>query len=140
MKRLILTDRLLAMAFVLSAATGIALHIAGHGDNHEAWHAWAVGHVATSLGFLIAGGFHVYMHLGWYKGLLHRSPGRRSPVTAALTVVFLCVVSTGMILLGTEGANSPVGLWHYRIGLLLAAISIGHMVKRRRPLFKRIKR
>ena len=40
-----LTDLMLVPVFALSFYTGIELHVAGHGNNHEIWHNWAAFHV-----------------------------------------------------------------------------------------------
>ncbi len=37
---------------------------------------------------------------------------------------------TGIVLLGVSGANSPLGLWHYKIGIITTVISVGHIIKR----------
>ena len=61
--------RLLPLAFVMSAVTGIGLHIAGHGTDYEAWHIWSVAHAAASLLWLASVSFHVKRHRYWYKSL-----------------------------------------------------------------------
>lgn len=48
MKRVFLIDWILIVVFIVSAISGIGLHIAGHGNSHEVWHnrewfmSWAV--------------------------------------------------------------------------------------------------
>ena len=64
-----LTDLLLVPVFVLSFYTGVELHIAGEGAEHEVWHNWAVFHTIVSLLFMLLGIVHVKSHWGWYKGL-----------------------------------------------------------------------
>lgn len=125
--------------FVLSAFSGIGLHIAGHHDNHEIWHNWAVGHVLTSLLFFIAVIFHVRTHWEWYKGTVKNGMGKKSKVTAVLSVIFLPVSVTGFILLSVNGANSGMGLWHYKMGLAMIIFSIGHILKRIHLLRKSLK-
>ena len=49
MKKIFIIDWVLIPAFILSAAAGIGLHNAGHGNNHEVWHNWAVAHILSSL-------------------------------------------------------------------------------------------
>ena len=53
MKKIFVIDWILFFAFILSAFSGIELHIAGHGSEHEIWHNWAVSHVLTSFFFYI---------------------------------------------------------------------------------------
>lgn len=130
MKRFFVIDWSLVFSFVLSAYSGIELHIAGHDTSHEVWHNWAVFHVLTSLTFLVFAVLHVQGHWAWYKGWLKRGLGSKSRITALLSIIFLLVTLTGIILLSVEGGNSSIGLWHYRIGLLVTFASIGHIAKR----------
>lgn len=130
MKKIFVIDWILLVVAALSAYSGVELHVAGHGDVHEIWHNWAVVHVITSFLFLIFGVVHVKMHWGWYKSLFVQGIGNKSRVTLLLSVVFIVVILTGVALLAfVDGANSGMGLWHYRIGLIVSAISIGHIVK-----------
>lgn len=140
MKKIFVIDWILIPSFILSAYTGIELHIAGHGSNHEIWHNWAVFHVVMSLLFFIVGIFHVTTHWGWYKGLINNGIGRKSKITLTLSVVFVFVVATGIILLCIDGANSNIGLWHYKTGILIGVISIGHILKRIPILRKSLKK
>ena len=48
MKRIFMIDWGLLPSFILSVYTGIELHVAGHGNNHEIWHDWAIFHVITT--------------------------------------------------------------------------------------------
>ena len=85
--------------FVLSAFSGIGLHIAGHGNNHGLWHNWVVFHVLTSFLFFVAAIFHITTHWGWYKGIIKNGLGKKSKITVVLSVVFFLVSVTGIILL-----------------------------------------
>lgn len=124
-------ERLMPLAFVASAVTGIGLHIAGHGTNHEVWHNWAVAHVLSSLLWLVSGTFHIKRHVRWYKAIASKGIGRKSRTTLALSVVFLIVTVTGIVLLAcVDGANSAIGLWHYWLGIVLMALSFIHITKR----------
>lgn len=40
MKKIFVIDWILVFVFVLSAFSGIGLHIAGHGNSHEVSHKW----------------------------------------------------------------------------------------------------
>ena len=91
--------------FVLSAFSGIGLHIAGHGINHELWHNWAVFHVLTSFLFFVISIFHITTHWGWYKGIIKNGLGKKSKITVVLSVVFFLVSVTGIILLGVYEWN-----------------------------------
>ena len=55
-------QRLLPLTFVVSAVTGIGLHIAGHGTSHEVWHNWAVIHVVASVLWLVSARSHIGRH------------------------------------------------------------------------------
>lgn len=132
MKTSFATGRLLPLAFVASAVSGVGLHIAGHGADHEVWHNWAVAHVLSSFLWLISVAYHTKRHGRWYKAIASNGIGRKSRMTLALSVVFLIVVVTGIVLLAcVDGANSAIGLWHYKIGLLLITLSLIHIAKRK---------
>ena len=109
MKKIFIIDWSLIPVFVLSAYSGIELHVADYEGNHEVWHNWAVFHVLTSK------------------------------VTAVLSVLFLSVVLTGFALLGIEGAGSPVGQCHFWAGIVTTVLSIGHILKRLPLLRKSLK-
>ena len=79
------------------------------------------------------------MHKAWYKSLFRTVYGHKSPVTIVLSAVFLLLVGTGIALLFVEGANSGVGLWHWGIGLVVTALSVGHIAKRWHVLRKGMK-
>lgn len=130
MKKIFAIDWILIVTFVASLSSGVGLHVAGHGTDPGVWHDWAVAHVVASLPFLVAAFFHVKTHRGWYEGVVRSGLGRKSRVTAALSLVFVSVVVTGVVLLGVEGAGSPVGLWHYRAGIVASVLSAGHLLKR----------
>ena len=139
MKKIFVRDWILLGVAALSAYSGIELHVAGHGDVHEIWHNWAVVHVIMSLLFLIFGVVHIKMHWGWYKSLFKKGVGNKSRVTLFLSVIFCVITLTGVALLAfIEGDGSSMGLWHYRVGLVVTAISIGHIVKRWHILQKSI--
>lgn len=53
MKKIFVIDWTLIPVFVLSAFSGIQLHVAGHGTSHEVWHHWAVFHIIASILFLM---------------------------------------------------------------------------------------
>ena len=42
MKKVFVIDWILIVVFIVSAISGIGLHIAGHGNSHEVWHNWGV--------------------------------------------------------------------------------------------------
>lgn len=139
MKKIFVIDWILVFVFVLSAFSGIGLHIAGHGNRHELWHNWPVFHVLSSLLFLITVIFHITTHWGWYKGAIKNGLGKKSKITVVLSVVFLLVSVTGIILLGVNGENSDIGLLHYKIGISTIILCIGHILKRTHLLRKSLK-
>lgn len=139
MKKIFVIDWSLVFVFVLSAFSGIGLHIAGHGINHELWHNWAVFHVLTSFLFFVISIFHITTDWGWYKGIIKNGLGKKSKITVVLSVVFFLVSVTGIILLGVDGANSYIGLLHYKIGIVTIVLCIGHLLKRISLLRKSLK-
>lgn len=140
MKKIFVIDWILLFAFVLSAYSGIELHIAGHGSEHRIWHNWAVFHVLTSSLFLIVTIFHIVTHWAWYKGIIQKGIGKKNKVTVTLSAAFLLTSITGIILLGIDGANTMIGLWHYRIGVIMALISAGHILRRKNLLYKSLRK
>ena len=136
MKRIFVIDWILIVVFIVSAISGFGLHVAGHGSSHEIWHNWAVFHVLGSILFLIVVIFHVATHLEWYKGIIKKGIGSKSKVTAILSVIFLLLSVTGLALLGINGVNSLLGLWHYKIGVITIVIALGHVIKRL-PVFRK---
>ena len=139
MKRIFIIDWTLIPLFILTAYTGIELHIAGHGNNHEIWHNRAVFHVAASLLLVVGVIFHIITHWSWYKGIVSRGMGKKSKVTLCLSVTFILVVIMGITLLNADGANSLIGLWHYKVGILTGVLSISHILKRISILHKSLK-
>lgn len=130
MKRIFVIDWILIVVFIVSVISGFGLHVDGHGSSHEIWHNWAVFHVLGSILFLIAVIFHVATHLEWYKGIIKKGIGSKSKVTAILSVIFLLLSVTGLALLGINGANSLLGLWHYKIGVITIVVALGHVINR----------
>lgn len=125
----------LLLTFVASAATGIGLHVAGHGAGHEEWHNWAVAHVLSSLGWLISGAIHIKRHWAWYCAIASKGIGHKSRTTILLSALFPFVTVTGlMLIVCVDGANSALGRWHYISGLILILLSLIHIVSRKRPL------
>ena len=131
-----LTDLMLVPVFVLSFYTGIELHIAGHGTDHEVWHNWAVFHVVTSLLFMLLGFIHMKSHWKWYKGLAITGRNNKLKIVMLLSIVFISLVATGIGLFFVHGANSPLGLCHYQNGLILSILGLQHIFKRRQFLFR----
>ena len=136
MNRIFIIDWILLVVFILTVFTGLKLHVAGHGSNHELWHNWAVFHIITSILFVTTVFFHIQTHWGWYKGWMKHGLGKRSRVTAIVSVLFVILSVTGLVLLGTDGANSAIGLWHYKIGIASSLLFLGHIIKRV-PILKR---
>ena len=132
-----LTDLGLVPVFVLSFYTGIELHVAGQNVSHEVWHYWAVFHTAVSLLFMMVVGIHVRSHWGWYKGLKKAGCRGKKKVVLLLSIVFLLVVVSGLsLLLFIDGANSWMGLLHYKIGIVVGILGVLHLLKRKRIFFK----
>ena len=121
MKKIFVIDWILIPVFILSAYTGIELHIAGHGNDHDTWHNWAVSHVIMSMLFFSCCCYHVKTHWKWYESL------------------FIILSFSGLTLVIIEGVNSTLGLWHYKMGLLATILFTVHVIKRIPILYKTIK-
>ncbi len=131
-----LADLVLVPLFILTVYTGMELHVAGHGADHEAWHDWAVLHTLAGLLFTVFGAIHVRDHWGWYKSLCAKGPKGRSRIVLALSVVCVPVLVTAVLLLCcVDGANTPVGLLHYGAGLAAGFLGMLHILTRARRLY-----
>ncbi|WP_418671074.1 4Fe-4S binding protein [Alistipes ihumii] len=125
-------ERLLPMAFLASAITGIGLHIAGHGTSHEVWHNWGAAHTLASFLWLLSTAIHVKRHRLWYKTLVSKGITKHRWVTILLSVLFPIVAITGIWLIAcVKGAHTPIGLLHYKLGILLLASSLIHALHRK---------
>lgn len=132
-----LTDLILVPVFALSIYTGIELHIAGHGMNHEIWHDWAVFHTMVSLLFIALGIVHIKSHWGWYKGLKIKDCIGKRKVVVLLSAVFVLIVVSGLSLLFfVDGKNSSIGLLHYKVGIIVSVLGMLHILKRKQLLYK----
>lgn len=137
MKKVFAIDWWLVALFLITAISGFGMHISGVRCSHEVWHNWAVVHTLSSIFFLIAGIMHIQTHWDWYKGWFKKGLGNKSRVTALLSIVFILISITGIILLvAVDGANSGMGLWHYRIGIIMTVVGFCHTMKRI-PILKR---
>lgn len=125
-------ERLLPLAFIASAVTGIGLHIAGHGTVHSVWHNWGVAHISASFLWLLSAAVHVKRHRFWYKALASRRITDKLWINIPLSLLFLIVAITGVILIThINGANSALGLFHYKLGILLLLLSLIHVFYRK---------
>ena len=138
MKNIFIIDWWLVFTFTATAISGFVLHIAEHFWSHATWHYWAVCHTLTALLFIFSGVLHIKTHWGWYKNLLKRGIGNKSRITLCLTFIFAIASVTGIVLLNVEGGNSKMGIWHYKIGIILSLIAIWHLIKRFPILLKSI--
>ena len=111
---------------------GIGLHIAGHGTSHETWHNWGVAHVVASFIWLLSVMAHVRRHKHWYKTLVSKRVTCKRLITFFLSIAFLIVAVTGILLVAyVEGPGSSIGLWHYKLGILLWVLSLIHALYRK---------
>ena len=139
-KHLFITDLLLLVSLAPASTSGFLLHWAGHQDQHEVWHNWAVVHIFSTLIFTIIVGVHIYAHYRWYKSILKNGWQKKSKPTILLTLLMLLLVTTGnIILLKHQGANTDLGIKHYILGIGFTALCIGHLIKRAKRLIKGLK-
>lgn len=130
-KIIFLTDMALIPVFALTAYTGIELHVAGHGTDHQVWHDMAVFHSIAGFSFLILAAIHVKYHWAWYKALKSKGLKNKSKIVAALSALFTIVAASGILLaFFIDGANTHVGLWHYKVGLVTGVLASLHIFKR----------
>jgi len=142
-KAIFIVDLLLIPIFILIIYSGLEIHIAGHANdyNHDVWSYWAHFHIIVSVVSLIVGWLHIKAHWGWYKSLIKRGIGKKSKTTLSLSVLFLLLTITGIILIFfVKGGNSIIGLWHYRLGLIMIPLLIIHLVTRFHLIVKALKK
>lgn len=133
MKKNLIIDWSLIPAFMLTAVTGIRLHFLGHGHGggYGLRHDWAVSHILVSLMLTALVTWHIKQHWGWYKSLFRNGPGRKSRITAALSLAFPLLTITGLVLLlNLCGRKCHIGLWHYWMGLAATALAVLHLARR----------
>ena len=112
------SNRLLPLSFIATAITGIGLHIASHGTDHESWHNWAMAHVVAGLLWLVAVLFHTARYRLWYRSIFTQGTRRKNRITLALSAVFLIEVISGIVLIAwvdgpDSGSADFLGGWGY---------------------------
>ncbi len=122
-------QRWLPLFFAATAVSGFALHVTGYGSDVEVWHDWLIIHVIMSMLFAAGVVFHIQPRLAWYRTLCRKGINRKNIVTFFISFISLTVVVSGLVLLAVEGADTPVGLWHYKAGLLLILFSCLHIFR-----------
>lgn len=125
-------ERLLPIVFLASAVTGIGLHIAGHGTNHEAWHNWGAAHISTSFFWLLSVVAHIRRHRLWYNTLLSHKIAHKHWIALFLSILFPIVTITGIWLMAyVKEAHSSIGLLHYKFGIILLILTLIHLFHRK---------
>lgn len=118
--------------------SGIGLHTAGHGDNHQIWEIWAVVHSIIAVSFSVLLAYHVYTHRTWFKALRRNIILKKQPTTSMLSVACLVTMFSGIALLGIWDANTHIGLLHYKIGIGFTLLMLIHGAKRVRIIKKAV--
>ena len=142
MKKIFKIDAALYPLGLLTAVTGFGFHIAGHGSSHHVWVLWAYAHTLIALIFVVMIVEHLCTPKGWVKGLKNQAARQKRSVkiTCFLALLALAVILTGIVLLAIAGANTHVGLLHYKLGIAFAVFAIGHSARRFHILRKAIRR
>ena len=127
---------MLVAAFLLSAVTGIKLHVLYSSWGHsEGMLAWIDVHIYASLAFVLLTLLHTWQHLAWYKFLFKKTKKinlilRRAGVVL-FDMSFLALSFTGiwLWLQPASGLNSLFRL-HYVIGLASIFFALCHIIRR----------
>lgn len=130
MKNKFIVDWALLPSFILSAFSGLKLHTLGYGMGHGACLFWGTFHIGASLVLLLLVIIHVKMHQNWYKHLFQKGLENKSLTTAVLSLIFLLLASTGLILLGGKCRRSTIGIWHFYLGIAMIILAVMHIFKR----------
>ena len=130
MRKKIAINWALLLSFILSASSGIRLHFLGHGMGHGAGHLWHSFHLWTSIMLLVLMIIHIKIHWSWYKHWFRKGLGSKSRTTALLSITFLLLALTGIILLGGVCRRSIIGIWHFYLGIAMIILAVMHIFKR----------
>lgn len=140
MKKIFKIDCALYPLGLLTLLTGIGLHLAGHGSSHHIWEIWATVHSVIATAFLVLLLCHVQTHWAWFKHLRQGKGWRKRFLTTVLSAVATYTVLSGMALLAVWGANTHLGLVHYKTGLVFAVLMLLHGAKRLHIIEKAVTR
>ena len=138
MKKIFKIDCGLYPLGLFTILSGIGLHTAGHGDNHQIWEIWAVVHSIIAVSFSALLAYHVHTHRTWFKALRLNIILKKQPTTSMLSVACLVTMFSGIALLGIWGANTHIGLLHYKIGIGFTLLMLIHGAKRVRIIKKAV--
>lgn len=123
---------LLALSLFNATTSGIALHIAGHGTDHEIWHGCAVAHVILSALFVLCSALHIRHYFGIYKPMKRMRIAIRNIDIVIVSFLLPTATITGIVLLAyTCAPNTGLSLWHYWLGMLMAAFTTIHIIRRK---------
>lgn len=138
LNKVIKLDLALIPMALLSIITGFLLHAASHGNSHALWEFWAVVHILCSIAFMVMIGIHIKHHKAWFVSFIKnmRIKTSKGRMNLLLLLFFIVTISTGLILLFIWDDHSKLGLWHYKIGILFAVLSIAHIIRRHAVLHK----
>lgn len=124
---------LLAFNLIAITVSGIALHIAGHGTDHEVWHNLAVTHVLLSIMFAICSAQHIRRYVRLYKSFGKVRTAIRNVDIAAVSLFMSIATITGIVLLFWDCTpNTGMSLWHYWFGMLMSLVTAIHIIRRKR--------
>ena len=138
MKKIFKIDCGLYPLGVFTILSGIGLHTAGHGDNHQIWEIWAVVHSIIADAFSVLLVYHVHTHRTSFKALRRNTIFTKQPMTTLLSIACLVTILSGIALIGLWGANTHIGLLHYKIGIGFTLLMLTHGAKRIRVIKKAV--
>ena len=138
MKKIFKIDCGLYPLGLFTILSGIGLHTAGHGDNHQIWEIWAVVHSIIAVSFSVLIAYHVHTHRTWFKVLRQNTIFKKQPMTTMLSVACLVTMLSGITLIGIWGTNTHIGLLHYIIGIGFTLLMLAHGAKRIRVIKKAV--
>ncbi|MDO4319807.1 MAG: hypothetical protein Q4C34_04455 [Bacteroidales bacterium] len=131
-------NSLLAIAFMVTIASGIWLNTAWRDDSAELVTSLRTWHLVAGIVSIISGCMHIWVNRGWYRHLLQVEPSKwycvvQYRLMPVFTMLFVAVAVTGILILcGLHGLIS----FHQGCGLLIGVFAIGHMVARLKALIR----
>lgn len=142
-KKIVINSTLLILVLILSIS-GIVIqihyHLLKNGSESIVWilnrTQWNTVHVWTSIGFLGATLYHVWVHRNWYKNALKQIRHPQKRPTLILTLFTLLVVLSGLtpLLMSFFEINSSTRFSiteiHDKISILFLIVAFRHIFKR----------
>ncbi len=128
-KKIKICNWILIFTLALILASGIQLEACGSKISLAVWL-----HIFCGIIFLSLCAWHIFLHFGTQNWFTRFSKSKKVPVKILWWLSLLTLLSGIITFIHwlTTFTHSPIGGIHGKIGLLMLAFAIGHIVKRRK--------